>query len=117
VQQIDNLSDTANQTSQVVLPDASVAAFTLTYLAATQRWQLDVSYGSFTVFGINLCVGANVLEAWSKVLPFGLACSSSDGVDPIYIQDFVGVGGGTPRVALYVLSADEVEAVAAGSFG
>ncbi len=109
---ISNLSDEADQISKVVLDDGSVAAFEFFYRPAIERWMMSVSHPDLVVNLINLCAGPNVLRSWRNVIPFGLACVSTDGADPFYIEDFA-----SGRITLYVLNQAEVAAVEATVFG
>lgn len=101
--QIDNLSNDADQVTTVILDDGSKVTITLLYLPAIQRWSLDVTYGNFTVLGLNLCIHANILRGWRNLIPFGIMCSTIDGADPIYIDDF-----SSGRASLFVLNSDDV---------
>lgn len=101
--QIDNLSNDASQQTTIVLPDGSTATIQIKYLPTVQRWTLGVTYGDFSVVGINICIHPNLLRVWINILPFGITCTTIDGVDPIYIDDF-----SSGRAALYVLTESEV---------
>lgn len=109
--QVDNLSDDADQLTRVVLSDGSLVVIELFYRAATQRWTADVTRGTFTVNNINLCVHPNLLRDWRNVIPFGLACTSTDGGDPVLLEDFA-----NGRVQLFVLEAADVGAVETNVF-
>lgn len=112
MRQIDNLSDDANQKVQVVIDDGSIVEVTLRYMPSGQRWFFSVSRASFAPGLIGVCVHPNLLRTWRNVIPFGLMCSSIDGVDPAYVQDWV-----NGRCSLFVLSAAEVAAVEASVVG
>ena len=109
---IDNLSSAANQTTLVVLDDGTTVTLTLTYRAATQRWTLDVLRGTFQAFGINVSAHPNLLREWRNVVPFGLACSTTDGGDPVYLEDF-----SNGRATLLILTQDDVAAIEATYLG
>lgn len=114
MKRIDNLTAAATQQTKVILDDGTILIITLTYLPASQRWMVSLTRGDFVLNGRILCVLPNILRQWQNVINFGMACISTDGVDPVDIGDFV--GGDAARVKLYVLSADEVahfEALAA----
>lgn len=103
---VDNLSQDASQISTVLLGDKSTVQIELVYRAATQRWSMNVSRGGFAAYGINLCVHPNILREWRNTIPFGLVVASTDGADPIAINDFVSQDGVTaPRINLYLLDA------------
>lgn len=96
--QISNLTDNANQETTVLLEDNSSAVFVFRYLPVVQRWVFDVTYGSFSLKGVNLCAHPNLLRAYRQRIPFGLSVVVPDGADPFDINDFV-----NNRVLLYVL--------------
>ena len=106
MQLISNLDDEADQITNVVLDDGSVVQFEFIYKPTIERWMMNVTHPDLTVYLLNLCAGPNVLRDWRNVIPFGLACVSTDGADPFYIEDFA-----SGRITLYVLSASEVAAV------
>lgn len=110
--QIDNLTNQADQVTQVVLDDGSVMQLELVFQATTQRWTVNVSHPQITINGLNLCVGANVLRTWRNVITFGLACNTTDGADPFDIEDLV-----NGRAQLYSLNAADVQAVEANVYG
>lgn len=106
MKQIDNISDDANQLSNVILDDGSIAAIQLVYRPATQRWTLTVSRGTFKVEGIQVTYHQNLMRQWRHLIPFGIACTTVDMADPVFIDDF-----SSGRAALYVLSESEVDSV------
>lgn len=105
---IDNLTDASFQTTDLILPDNTVATLMLSYRPRTKRWVADVGYAplNFQVYGLALCCFPNVLRAWRNILPFGLGSLTSDGTDPFDINDFA-----TGRVTVLLLTAPDVEAV------
>lgn len=119
----DNLSQDPSQLSTVLLADKSTVQIELVYRGATQRWSANISRAGFTVDGVNLCVHPNLLRPWRNTIPFGLACASADGADPIDLNDFVSQDGGItpPRINLYLLDStggtDEVHAAETLLFG
>lgn len=110
--QVDNLSDDASQLTHVVLSDGSLVTLALVYQPATQRWTVDISRNTFAVNGLNLCVHPNLLREFRNIIPFGLAIVSTDGGDPVLIEDFV-----SGRITLFVLEAADVVAIEDNVFG
>jgi hypothetical protein len=111
-QLISNLGDEADQLSKVVLADGSVVAFEFIYLPAIERWSFNFSHPDLTVNSLILCAGPNVLRDYRNIIPFGLSVLSTDGADPVYIEDFT-----SGRITVYVLDADEVANVETNVFG
>jgi len=100
---VDNLTSNANQLINFVLDDNTTVVLNLIYFAATQRWMVNVLRGTFVVNGISVCNYPNILREWRNLIPFGLACQTVDGGDPVNIDDFT-----NGRAVLYVLSAADV---------
>ena len=106
--QIDTISNDANQLIRFVLDDGTTVSMSLVYRPAIQRWTVDVVRNDFEADGINVSAHPNFMRPWVNVVPFGIACTSTDGGDPVYIDDFV-----NGRCALYVLDQADVAAVEA----
>ena len=109
---IDNLTDLADQVSQLQLPDGSVATLELIYQGTTERWCAIVTYGTFTTGLIGLCCYPNVLRQWDRILPFGIACVTADQTDPVNINDFA-----SGRVILALLTQSDIAPLETAVFG
>lgn len=109
---IDNLTGFADQLSVLQLPDGTVANMELIFNGTTERWTMNIVYGNFVCSGIGVCCYPNVLRQWRNILPFGIACTTSDQTDPFNINDFA-----SGRALLYILSAADVQAVEIQIFG
>ena len=112
MQQVTNLSNEADQITNIVLDDGSVLQLELLWRGAIERWMLNVTHPDLTVNLINLCTGANILRPWINLVPFGLGVVSTDGQDPAFLTDF-----SSGRITLYVLSASEVQSVESSVYG
>lgn len=106
--QIDTISDEANQLIQVVLDTGETVQLTLVFRPAVQRWSIDVLGPTIQIDGLNVCTFPNLLRSWRQVINFGLACVSIDGSDPFQIDDF-----SMGRCQLFMLGAADVAAVEA----
>lgn len=109
---IDTITGDANQVTKLVLDDGTVAQLTLNYRGAIQRWSFDVVHPLLTVRGLNLCVQPNLLRSWREIIPFGIGCTTTDGADPVYVDDFT-----SGRATLHLLDAADVKTVEATIFG
>lgn len=110
--QIDNITDDADQLTQVVLDDGSIMQLEIFYNPATQRWAFNMTHTLLTVQGVNLDLSPNLLRQWRNVIPFGFACNTITGVDPTNIEDFV-----NGNAALYALNAADVLLVEENVYG
>jgi hypothetical protein len=109
---IDNLTNNPNQTSTVVLSDGTTVEFNFRFMdtASPAFWVFDVVYDTlgFEVNNINLSTHPNILRQWKNILPFGLLVNSSDGLDPLDINDFI-----NGRITLVLLDKTGIAAVEA----
>ncbi len=103
---IDVISQDANQLIRIPLDDGTTVELVLQYRPAIQRWSLNVTRGTFVLNGLNVTTFPNMLRTWRDLIPFGLACNSTDGGDPVYVDDFT-----SGRCALYILDQSDVEAI------
>jgi len=99
---IDNLTDWPNQTTHIILDDKTIATFNFRYLAATEKWVFDVDHDLLLVRNITLQCHVNMLRQWINKIPFGLMCTTLNGLAPLMVDDF-----SSERVSLYVLSASD----------
>lgn len=109
---INNLTNFADQLTNLQLADGSTASMELIYQGATERWVMNIVYGTFTANGIGVCCYPNLLRQWREILPFGLACVSSNQTDPFNINDFA-----SGRVQIYILTQADVAAIELATFG
>ena len=100
---IDNLTGFADQTTNLILADGSTASIRFKFDGATERWRIDVAYGTRKINSVGLCCHPNILRQWRHVIPFGLACVTPNMSDPVRAEDFT-IG----RVKMYLLSQTDV---------
>lgn len=105
---IDNLTNSADQTTTLILPDNTAATLRLRFRARTKRWIADVGYAgkSFQVYGMNVCCFPNIMRSWRDILPFGIAFMTADFTDPFDINDFI-----SGRCQVFLLNSADVAAV------
>jgi hypothetical protein len=106
---IDNLNDSANQSTALQMPDGSAGTLNLVYRGSIQRWTFDFIHAAFpngAIRGQMLCVHPNILRNFKNIIPFGLTIVSANGNDPVSVEDFA-----TGNISIYLLSAADVAAV------
>lgn len=101
--QITNLTNFANQEIILQLPDGTTATMGLIYHGATERWIMNLTYGTQEYNGIGICTYPNILRQWKDILPFGLMFATADQTDPFDINDFT-----TGRVSVFLLTQEDV---------
>lgn len=103
---INKINSDAKQKYILVTENAENIDFNLYYMPSQQAWFYDIGYGEFRANGLKVVVGPNIIRNFRKILPFGLCCTSVDGLDPFYISDFL-----TGRIKLYLLTPEEVDQI------
>lgn len=103
MKQITSLIDSAKQSLTLVLDSGTNVPMTLTYVPSQKGWFYSLTYGDFGVTNRRLVVSPNCLRAFRDIIPFGLACLSLDGYEPIYQDDF-----SSGRITLFVLNEQDV---------
>ena len=97
------------------MPDGSQGQLNLYYAAASQRWFFDFIHDDFPngqIQGLGLCLYPNLLRQWINFLDFGMACTTTTGLDPILSTDFQ-----SGNASIYILTASDVNAIEVGYFG
>lgn len=103
--QITTITDAPNQNIVITLGDGTTINLTLNFYANQSGWFYSLSYnsGAFIVNNRRLVTSPNMLSQFQNIIPFGIAVTTTDGYEPIYIDDFI-----TKRASFYVLTADDV---------
>lgn len=83
----------------------------LRYMPSQELWMMDIEYGDFALRGIVVTASVNLLRNYKNIIPFGISCTTIDGLDPYYIDDF-----STQRASLFLMDQDDVQAVERGYF-
>lgn len=106
MQLIDRLTDAAIQQSILTGNPGQRITLTVRFCASQQLWFADIVWNDFSVYGIGLVNGVNILRNYRNLIPFGMWCDTTDGQDPYTLDAF-----STGYAKLYLLSADEVTAI------
>ena len=99
---LDKLTNQAKQQYTLIGVNGEKIAFNLNFMPTQSAWQFDTIYQNFQLNGVFLTVSPGLLYNFRNILPFDLMCTSTDGYEPQFINDFV-VG----RISLYLLSQAE----------
>lgn len=107
MRKIEILSDIANQSMEVTLENGDRLQVTMQYISANMGWYISLIYGSTLTINMRRVVTSpNLIRALRNIIPFGIACVTKDGYEPIYKDDF-----SSGRAELYVLSPEDVQYV------
>lgn len=87
------LTDQPNQEYPINLPDGSTVTLDLSFVPQQLGWFYDLTWDGqnppFELDGQFLAASPNLLRQYEKILPFGLAVATTDGLDPTDQEDFV----------------------------
>lgn len=110
--QIENLTNFADQVTQLQLLDGTIATMELIYQGAPERWIMNLTYNGQSYNGIGVCTFPNIIRQYKNILPFGLAFVTADQTDPFDINDF-----SNGRVSVYLLDQEDVATIESTVFG
>lgn len=82
------------------------AQVTLTYRPSIRAWYMDITWNNFLCYGRKLCIGVNILDQYSNVIPFGILITTNTGLDPYLINDF-----STGVANFYVLETIDLQSI------
>lgn len=112
---IGGITDASPQQLTVQLPDGSNVTLTMRFVPQQLGWFYDISWDgptpAFTVNGNRLVTYPNIMRQFRNVIPFGITCSTIDGLEPLEQSTFV---DGT--TTLILLNAAEVASIEATYF-
>lgn len=108
---IPKITEDSSQSFNLRGEKGEAIGFSLRYLPRIRTWVFDIINGTFTLTGAALVNSPNVLRNYRNNLTFGLLCTSTDGLDPAYLDDFI-----NGRVNLFLLNQADIAAVEATYF-
>lgn len=92
------------QKQTLVLQDGTSVVISMYFRPMQFGWFFnELTYGAFTLQGLRITNSPNMLNQWRNLLPFGLACFSTNDREPQLQQDFF---SGASK--LYILTQAEV---------
>lgn len=111
---INEITSEARQQHTLTLEDGGSVELELNYIANQKGWFYSATYAekNFSVSNQRLVVSPNMIRKFRDIIPFGFACTTSDGYEPINQDDF-----STKRALFYLLNEEDVVAVEAAIHG
>lgn len=106
MQQIFSLTDDPRQSVSVILEDNTILDILLEFRANVRGWFISISHVDWECNNMRLCNSPNFLKKFKNIINFGLAVTSVDKNDPVFVSDFL-----NERITLFVLNSDEVQTV------
>lgn len=102
--QLGNLTGSSKQSFFVTTEAGDSIEFYIYYSPTQECWNYSFAFGDFRAEGMRLVTGVNIIRRFKELVPFGIACGSSDGLEPSYLTDFA-----SGRITLFLLNPAEVE--------
>ena len=101
---IQQITSDACQQQTLVLPDGSSLFMQMYFSPIQQSWLFQqLVWGTFTLNRYKIVNSPNLLNQWKNIIPFGIACYSTNNRDPGLQEDF-----SSGNSLLYILTAAEV---------
>lgn len=100
---LNNLTNDTQQILTIVLEDGTPIPASLQYISNQQGWFISLSHPLLTLTNRRIVASPNMLRAFREIIPFGLACTTTDGYEPIYVDDF-----SSARASLYTLNKQDI---------
>jgi len=106
---IQSINNAPLQQQTIVLDDGTTFAFTIRFIPEQYAWFItSLIYGDFFLNGMKVVNSPNLLFQFMNLIPFGMACFSTQNREPSLQEDF-----DTGASKLYVLSDTECKAYGA----
>jgi hypothetical protein len=109
--QIDSITAEYRQRMQLSITNYGYATLTISFKPNQLGWFFDLEWQDFSVYNQKLTMAPNILRQYRKILPFGLMCINTTGIDPLVLESFV------LDTKLYLMDSAEVVAVEAAIYG
>ena len=103
------ITDDPKQKFTVQREDNETFTLELEFLDQQERWIYNISdipNSDIVINGSSIVSNPNLLRQFKRTLDFGISCTSKDGDDPSFIDDF-----SSGRVELGILTAAEVQKI------
>lgn len=108
--QVQQLTGDSTQDMNLLLPDGTAIQMEINFKPMMFGWFINsINYNNgstpaFNLTGIRISNSPNMLRQWKNIIPFGLACASTNQREPSLQQDF-----SSGASILYILTPEEVE--------
>lgn len=103
---INSIGNEPKQKITLLLNENTQTPFTLEYRANQTGWFFSFEFDGQTYQNIRLTTSYNILRGYKNWLDFGIRCDTTDGQEPIDIDDFI-----TGYASIYLLTKEDVETI------
>jgi len=84
-----NITDDPKQLMYINIENYNAAQLTIWYKPEQYGWFFDLVWEDFATYTQRVVVTPNLLRPYKNILPFGLACTTTNDVDPIFQNSFI----------------------------
>lgn len=103
MQEITGITPEYKQKLTLTITNFGYADLTLYYKPNQFAWFFDLTWQDFSTTNQQLTMSPNILRQYRNILPFGILCINSEGLDPLVLESF------NTDTQLYLLDPDEIE--------
>lgn len=107
MRRLTGLTDDPKQQFAMVIEGYDAATVTLEYKSSQYAWFMSVVWGNFELYGERVATGPNMLRQFKDIIPFGIAVSGNNAIDPLFLTSWL------TDCSFYVLDAADVESAEA----
>jgi hypothetical protein len=86
MRQITTINDYPKQSFFITIENYESAEVLLEFKPLQQGWFINLTWGTVGIKQMRVVAGPNILSQFSNVLPFGIAISGVDDIDPFAID-------------------------------
>lgn len=112
MKQITSLTSEYKQNLTISIDTGKILKLNFRYSETQSCWFYEFTYEGFRAGWYTLVNSPNMLREFQNILPFGIGCSTIDGQDPYFINDFT-----SGRAKVYILTKDEVFQIGRDLYG
>lgn len=100
------ITDDPKQSFRVQFDTGEVLTLYLEYKKNLKGWYYTAELNDVTFYTRRVVRSPNMLRQFKNIITYGIACTTSDGLEPIFVDDF-----SSGRANIYILSAADVALV------
>jgi len=106
MKQIIEITQDYNQKLIIITENNQAFELKLTFSDQQECWFYSISFEDIIINGSRVVTSPNILREYQNILPFGIAITTDDLSEPVFIDDF-----SSQRVKFFLLTEEEVAAV------
>lgn len=103
---INEITNEPRQHHILTLDDGSTMSVNFEYRENQNGWFYSLEHETKSFYNRRIVTSPNMLRQFKNLIPFGLACVTTDGGEPVFINDF-----SSKRCKFYLLNSDDVQYV------